>query len=210
MEYLISSVIGYILGSIPTGYILLKKQDGIDLTKNGSGNVGAMNTFRLSKSKITGVIVLLIDLAKGAGSALVPFFIYPGEFIFPALAVLFAVFGHCYSPWIGFKGGRGLAAAAGGALIIFPYLLVVWCILWVIFFLMRKQVLFANIGATVLSVLLIFSTDEIAIKYTTPKTDEPSIIVLITTAVLMVIFIKHIDPLKDLAKKQFSERLIKK
>ena len=65
MQYLISIIIGYLLGSIPTAYLLLKITKGIDIRKSGSGNVGAFNSITTSKSKFIGLVVLLIDFSKG-------------------------------------------------------------------------------------------------------------------------------------------------
>jgi glycerol-3-phosphate acyltransferase PlsY len=210
MEYLISSVIGYLLGSIPTAYLLAKSVKGIDITKNGSGNVGAYNSFRVTKSKLIGFIVLLIDFSKGAIPAVVLIFLLPNKFIYPALAVFFAVLAHCFNPWLGFKGGRGLATAAGGAAIVFPFLLVVWSVLWVIFYLMRKNILFSNIAATVLSLLLVYNIADVAVKYTHPKTDDVSSLIFVSTSVMVLIFIKHIDPLKEFIIEQKMKRVIKK
>jgi glycerol-3-phosphate acyltransferase PlsY len=210
MEYLISSVVGYILGSIPSAYLLTKQIKGIDITKNGSGNVGAFNSFRVTRSKLIGILVLIIDFSKGAFPAGILIFLFPNNFIYPALAVFFAVLSHCFNPWLGFKGGRGLATAAGGAAVIFPFLLIVWTILWVIFYLMRKNILFSNIAATILSLLLVYNTVDIAIKYTCPKTNDVSSVVFISTSVLVLILIKHIDPLKELVIKQKTKRVIKK
>ena len=110
-----SSIIGFLLGSFPTGFIFLKKAKGVDITKEGSGNVGAMNSFEVSNSKLIGYSVFLIDFLKGSASVLIPSFLFPDQFIFPAISLLFAVFSHCYNPWLNFKGGRGLSTAAGGA-----------------------------------------------------------------------------------------------
>ena len=120
MEYLISSLIGYLFGSFPSAYIFLKKAKGMDITKEGSGNVGAMNSFEVSNSKVIGYSVFLVDFLKGAASVLIPAFLFPDHFIYPAISLLFAVFSHCYNPWINFKGGRGLSTAAGGAAFLFP------------------------------------------------------------------------------------------
>jgi glycerol-3-phosphate acyltransferase PlsY len=210
MEYLISSVIGYLMGSLPTAYLLLIKTKGIDITENGSGNVGALNSLRISKSKFVGLLVLIIDFAKGALSALILIWIYPGNFIFPALAVLFAVLAHCYTPWLIFKGRRGLATAAGGAAIIFPLLLAVWLVLWLIFYLMRRNILFSNIGATIFSLLLVYSTADIAIKYASPQPADTSSLILVTASVLIIIFIKHIEPLKEFINEQKTKRVINK
>lgn len=208
MEYFVSTIIGYLLGSFPTAYLLIKKTKGIDITKNGSGNVGAYNSFRVTKSKFIGLIVFLIDFFKGAASALILIFLFPDSFTYAALAVFFAVLSHCFNPWLRFNGGRGLATAAGGAAIVFPYLLVVWCILWVIFYLMRKNILFSNIGATILALLLVYNTVDVGIKYTYPKTDNLSSLIFVSTSVLVLVFIKHIDPLKELMYKQKSKRVI--
>lgn len=202
MEYLLSALIGYAFGSIPTAYILLKRKKNLDITKAGSGNVGAMNTYEVSKSKKLGAVVLIVDLLKGASAAIISLLIFSNIFIYPALSVLFAVFAHCFNPWINFNGGRGLATAAGGSAVIFPYLLIVWLILWAIFYIMRKDIHFANIGAIVMSVLLTFSTADIAVKYTYLKGVSSSNLIVITTAAMMIIFIKHINPLKELIEKQ--------
>jgi acyl phosphate:glycerol-3-phosphate acyltransferase len=208
MEYLINSIIGYLLGSFPSAYILLKKTSGRDITKEGSGNVGAMNSFEVTNSKSIGISVFLIDFLKGLFSTLLPFFLFPGEFIYPALALLFAVFSHCYNPWINFKGGRGLATAAGGAAFMFPFLLVTWGMLWVIFMVMRNNILLANISATVLSLFVVFATSGIASKYAFPKPVNSDVLLMVSSAVLVLIFIKHIEPLKELIQEQKNNRKI--
>lgn len=198
MEYLISTVIGYLVGSIPTAYIFLKRIKGLDITNEGSGNVGAMNSFEITNSKLIGFSVFLVDFIKGIASVLIPQLLFPGVFLLPAISLLFAVFGHCYSPWISFKGGRGLATAAGGAAFLFPFLLAVWGVLWVIFYIMRKDILFANISSTVFSILVVFGTSNIAVKYAFPKPVNIPELMLISISVLLIIFIKHIEPLKEL------------
>lgn len=206
MEYLLSSLIGYLLGSFPTAYIFLQKTKGLDITKEGSGNVGAMNSFEVSNSKFVGISVLFIDLLKGGASVLIPILVFGNVFIYPAIGLLFAVFSHCYNPWIFFKGGRGLATAAGGAAIIFPYLLAVWVILWVLFYVMRKDILLANIAATILSVLVLFGTYRIAFNYAFPKPAGVDILLTASSSILIIIFIKHIEPLKELIQKQKNNR----
>ena len=206
MNYLISSLIGYLLGSIPTGYLLLKRFRGIDIRNEGSGNVGAYNSYDVTKSKQIGISVLLIDLIKGILSVLVVKIFYPDSFVFSALSLFFAVFGHCYNPWLNFKGGRGLATAAGGSLILVPMLVGVWGVLWAIFYIMRKDILFANIVATVMSILVVFNSGNIAAKYSFPKPVDESSLILLSTSVLILIFIKHIDPLKNEKLKVKNEK----
>lgn len=198
MEYLISSTFGYLLGSFPSAYIFLKKTKGIDVTKEGTGNVGAMNSFEITNSKLIGIAVFLFDFLKGTASVFIPSKLYPDEFIYPAVALLFAVFSHCYNPWIKFKGGRGLATAAGGSVLIFPFLLIVWSVLWVIFYVMRKNILFGNISATIFSLFVMFGSYDVAAKYAFPQPKSAETLILTSCSILIVIFIKHIEPLKEL------------
>jgi glycerol-3-phosphate acyltransferase PlsY len=209
MEFLLSTSIGYIFGSFPTAFLLVKMFRKIDITKDGSGNVGTLNAIRTTKSKFIGFSVLLIDALKGTLSALVLHLLFPESFIFPALAMLFAVFAHCFNPWLGFKGGRGLAVAAGGGFVIFPYIVLSWLLLWVIFYLMKRNHHIANIAATILTLLLLFNTVDVAMKYLTIKAESSSSLIAIVAGVLMIIFIKHIEPLKELIEKQKSSRVIK-
>ncbi len=210
MEYLISSLIGYLFGSFPSAYIFLKKAKGMDITKEGSGNVGAMNSFEVSNSKVIGYSVFLVDFLKGSASVIIPTFLFPDQFIYPAISLLFAVFSHCYNPWLNFKGGRGLSTAAGGAAFLFPFLLGVWAVLWVIFYMMRKGILFANISSTIFALLVLFGTSKIAVKYAYPQPESISALMLISTAVLIIIFIRHVEPLKEFISEQKSNWKIKK
>lgn len=198
MTYIISIVIGYLLGSVPTAYILLKKKKGIDITQSGSGNVGAMNSFEVTRSKLIGIIVLIVDFLKGFLSVYLISIIYPENFALAAIALVFAIFSHCFNPWIGFKGGRGLATAAGGTSLLFPYFLLVWIVLWLIFYALKKDILIGNIAATVLSLFLIANTSEIAIKYTYPKVQSENELILFVISGLTIIFIKHIEPLNEI------------
>ena len=210
MEYLVSSLIGYLFGSFPSAYLLVKKYSGFDITKEGSGNAGAYNSLEVTKSRFVGFSVLLIDFLKGTGSVLIPTLLFPNELIYPAISLLFAVFSHCYNPWLKFKGGRGLATAAGGALLLFPFLLVVWCVLWVIFYVMRKDISFANISSTILSLLVVFGTSKVAVKYAYTKPEDPSSLLLGSSCVLILIFIRHIEPLKEFISKQKNSWKLKK
>lgn len=198
MHYLISLIIGFLLGSFPTAYILLKKNKGIDITSTGSGNVGAMNSYEITNSKLFGIIVLIIDALKGLLSVIVVKMIYPESFFLPSIALIFAIFSHCYNPWLQFKGGRGLATAAGGTVVLFPFLLVVWIVLWTIFYILKKDIHIANIAATVFSILLVLNTADIAVKYAYPSPVYETEIIFFTITGLLIIFIRHIDPLKEI------------
>jgi len=202
MDYLISAVLGFLFGSIPTAYLLLKTKKGIDITKTGSGNVGAMNSYEITNSKKIGIFVLVIDFLKGLLPVLILKIAFSDFFIYPALALIFAIFSHCFNPWISFKGGRGLATAAGGTIILFPYMLLVWIILWLLVYLFKKDILLANILATILSLVIIYITKNLEIDWAFPKSANVNELVMLTTSGLLIIFIKHIEPLKEIILKK--------
>ncbi len=202
MQYLLSAVIGYLFGSIPTAYILLKITRGIDVTTEGTGNVGAMNSYEITNSKWIGIIVLIIDFLKGMIPVFIVLYFLESSFFIASLSVLFAIFSHCFNPWLGFKGGRGLATAAGGSAAIFPPLLVAWIVFWILTYIIKKDIHIANIFATVLSLVSILTFYKYLISFAYPKPVLVNELLLFTSAGLMIIFIKHIEPLKDIIKNK--------
>ncbi len=95
----------YLLGSIPNAYIIIKLASGKNIMKEGSGNVGATNSYYVSKSIITSIIIGALDVLKGYLAAV----IMNGSLIGGVLVVL----GHNYSIWLGLRGGKGIAATIG-------------------------------------------------------------------------------------------------
>ncbi len=103
-------LLGFLLGSIPFGLLLTRAAGLGDIRKTGSGSIGATNVLRTGRKDIAAA-TLLLDAAKGAVAVLV-MAAWAGPD--PALlAGVAAVLGHCFSPWIGFKGGKGIATGAG-------------------------------------------------------------------------------------------------
>ena len=200
MEYNISLLIGYLIGSVPFGFILLKKTHGLDITETGTGNVGAMNSYEITNSRLLGLLVLILDASKGVLSVYIPVLLFPADFTMSALALLGAVFSHCYNPWLKFKGGRGLATAAGGALLMLPIMLLSWLILWAIVYFMRRDIHVGNIMASVLSLLLFINISPIAYRYTYPEANSASELVIFMPALMLLILVRHVDPLRELLK----------
>ncbi len=128
LAWVILIIGGYLLGSIPSAYIVVKLKKGTDIRQIGSGNIGATNTIRAA-GRGTGVLVFLMDMAKGAIPTLV------GMAISRDLAIVagFAAFiGHLFPIWLNFKGGKGVSTAFGVALAMYP-LYALFCIsLWFI------------------------------------------------------------------------------
>ena len=101
--------IGFVFGSIPFGYLLVRVAARRDVRESGSGNIGATNVGR-SLGKTGGVTTLVLDAAKGGIGVLVAGYLGVGG----AEAALGGVLGHCYTPWLGFRGGKGVATLLGG------------------------------------------------------------------------------------------------
>ncbi len=207
MDYLLSSMLGYALGSFPSAYVLLKKVKKLDITTQGSGNVGAMNTFDVTQSRILGVLVLLIDALKGLLSVYISLLFFPVNFIYPALALFFAVFSHCYNPWLKLKGGRGLATAAGGTILLFPVLPVVWLIIFFVSFFLRKDIIFSNVLASVMSLIIVLIASNNVYIYSYPQAETIPTLVFFSVGLMSIILIKHIEPLQELIinKKLFGK-----
>lgn len=115
---LLSLVLAYLLGSIPTSYLIGKIFFGTDIRQTGSGNTGATNALRTYGAKV-GVIVLLLDLLKGVAAILLIRFVMTNTIstlnynLMESLAGLFVIMGHVFSVFLKFKGGKGVATTAG-------------------------------------------------------------------------------------------------
>jgi glycerol-3-phosphate acyltransferase PlsY len=106
----IAIIVAYLIGSIPFALILARRW-GTDLRLVGSGNVGAANVLRSSGVK-AGVLVALLDMAKGAVSVWIAERVAAGSAL-PAAAGVAAIVGHIYPVWLKFRGGKGVATACG-------------------------------------------------------------------------------------------------
>ncbi|MBV9749185.1 MAG: glycerol-3-phosphate 1-O-acyltransferase PlsY [Acetobacteraceae bacterium] len=106
---------GGIVGSIPFGLLLTRAAGLGDIRKVGSGNIGATNVLRTGRKGLAAV-VLVLDAAKGAAAVLLAAWLLAWPFA--PLAGLGAVAGHCFTPWLGFRGGKGVATGLGMVLAI--------------------------------------------------------------------------------------------
>jgi acyl phosphate:glycerol-3-phosphate acyltransferase len=115
MELLLSALLGFALGSIPFGLILTRAAGLGDVRQIGSGSIGATNVLRTGNRGLAAATVLL-DAAKAVVPVLVAGQIWPGTEGVAGVAGVAAVAGHCFTPWLGFRGGKGFASAAGALL----------------------------------------------------------------------------------------------
>src|ERR1051326_10085 len=120
MQVVIAAVVGYLLGSIPTGMIVARVYRNVDLTAHGSGRTGATNVLR-TLGRGAAAVAFGGDLLKGAVAvALVKFIIAPENAWVEMVAAAAAVIGHTFSVFIGFKGGRGVVTGFGASVVAAP------------------------------------------------------------------------------------------
>jgi acyl phosphate:glycerol-3-phosphate acyltransferase len=143
----------YLIGSFPSGYIV-GRFNGVDLRKEGSGNIGATNALRVLGKK-WGYIVFAADIFKGWLSVTLAYALAsrfaPDHVVLAAvLAAVFVVLGHNFPVWLGFKGGKGIATSAGILIALFP-ILVFLCalVVWLGFFYTTRYVSVASILAAI-------------------------------------------------------------
>ena len=162
--YILIALAGYLLGSIPTGYLVARAK-GVDIRTVGSGNIGATNAFRVL-GKPAGVFVLLTDAVKGwlavwvvaiwILNAVLPTDPSDGTRTIAAIiAGLFAVVGHNYPCWLKFKGGKGIATSAGVLVALVPWALIIILSVWIVLVLATRYV---SIGSIAAAVVLPFAT----------------------------------------------------
>ena len=171
MQLWLCPLFAFLLGSIPFG-LLIAKAKGIDIRQHGSGNIGATNVLRVVGKKY-GITCLLLDALKG----FIPVFLAVNliriagrnqqlqidgleswAVVMPAskamlvqslqiLTGLAAILGHNYSPWVGFKGGKGIATSAGVIIGLAPAVIVLLIIVWGVVFAISRYVSLASIVA---------------------------------------------------------------
>jgi glycerol-3-phosphate acyltransferase PlsY len=178
MQLWFCPLLAFLMGSIPFG-LLMAKSRGIDIRAHGSGNIGATNVLRVMGKKF-GIPCLLLDMLKGfipvaiavnliqitGRPVQVPLGlpeawvvkIAAGDALKAQIAhiatALAAVLGHNYSPWAGFKGGKGIATSAGVLLGLMPFAVLLLLVVWLLLFYTTRYVSLASIGSACVLPLL--------------------------------------------------------
>jgi len=180
----LTAIIAFFMGSISAGAIA-GRMAGVDLREHGSGNLGATNAFRILGPKY-GAPVLIFDIVKGAVPVL---FIAPifaaasplGPTGIRTLAALAAVAGHIWSPFVSFRGGKGVATAAGAFLALSPLATLAGIVVWAALALGTRYFSVGSLGGSLVLPLTVWV--EARLRGT------PQPMVLVGTAVILTIAI---------------------
>ncbi|MFW5628763.1 MAG: glycerol-3-phosphate 1-O-acyltransferase PlsY [Candidatus Cloacimonadaceae bacterium] len=195
-------IIAYFLGSIPFGYIVAKLFFKEDIRASGSGNIGATNAMR-QFGTVVGVIVLLLDILKGVAAVLIAKHLLPSGSPEIALSAFFAIIGHVFPVWLGFKGGKGVAVAAGVFLALTPFTVLGALACFIIVVAISRYV---SLGSLAAATVLGISNTIIELKLDTP---DYALLILIWIAVIMI-FVMHRENIARLKNKNENKITFKK
>lgn len=182
---ILALILSFLVGSIPFG-VLIGRMRGVDVRKVGSGNIGATNVWR-ALGPVAGTSAFVLDVAKGWAGPFIAHMLIPGNTTGIALCGIAAVLGHTFSPFLGFRGGKGIATGLGALLGLMPLVgiqvFAFWC--FVLFF--TRMISAASVAAC------------IALPLLAVLSGAPPIYLLIAGAMSVVAFVKHIPNLKRIA-----------
>lgn len=142
-------IVGYLIGSIPFGYLIVRGKGGGDVRETGSGGTGATNVSRRA-GKAAGVFTLVLDALKGSIAVLVAMFIVgptANSEWWIAVAAIATMVGHIFPVWLGFRGGKGVATGVGVFLVLAPVALLCAGVLFVAIVSLTRYVSLGSIVA---------------------------------------------------------------
>jgi len=148
-------LLAYFLGSVPFGVILATLFGGTDVRKSGSGNIGATNVARVA-GPLAGTLTLIFDIAKGAGAVLLAEKLSNGSARWMMIAGIVALVGHCFPVWLKFKGGKGVATAAGVFLVLSPLACLAAVLLFLLVVIFWRYVSVGSVSAAAAMPLLVY------------------------------------------------------
>jgi glycerol-3-phosphate acyltransferase PlsY len=184
INFIVYLIITYLLGSIPFG-LIISKLFGKDIRKEGSGNIGATNVTRVLGKK-AGLLVLILDMLKGFLPIYIAKYIFDTKLV--SLLAIASVIGHCFSIFLKFKGGKGVATAIGVLLALSSKTTLIVIMFWLGVFLVSGYVSLASmLSASISWVVINFIENDIYYTYA-------------AFIIGLIIILKHKDNLDRLLK----------
>jgi glycerol-3-phosphate acyltransferase PlsY len=202
--------VSYLFGSIPVGYLVVRRRSGLDILESGSQRAGGYNAFVVTNSKIVGILVGVLDALKGFVPVLVVGLVFPQSFLHTSIALFAAISGHNLPVWTNFKGGRGLATAAGGMFLVGFSYTIIWCVVWVAVKVgLKRDILISNLVAIIVTPAVIWSLPwEWVSRFVGGKVDQWTFLFFSCT-LSMILLLSHLDVVQDVWKgssKEHSDR----
>ena len=194
----------YLIGSLPTAYLLVKWKTHQDVRKMGSGNVGALNSYEVTRSKFVGLTVLVIDFLKGVLAVTLSRVVFGEALLILGLAAVSVVVGHNYPIWLSFKGGRGLAPAAGAVLFVNWLFVIIWSVLWALAYTFTRNIHKGNILAIVLTPFIFALLSSHMVEWGMLREEDSSMFILFGFLLCTLFFLRHLRPLKEILFKKTS------
>lgn len=183
-------IAAYLLGSIPFGLLLTKAFGRGDVRQVGSGNIGATNVARAA-GLLAGVLTLALDVTKGAGAVLLSKKLSNNGATWMMIAAFAVLLGHCFPAWLKFKGGKGVATAAGIFLVLSPSACLAAVLLFLLVVIFWRYVSLGSVSAAAAMPLLIY--------FLWAPRHAPTLVITIgTLAVSLLIIYKHRGNLRRL------------
>jgi len=171
-------ILAYLLGAIPTGYWLGLRWKGVDVRKQGSGNLGATNVFRVL-GKGPGIVTLVVDILKGYIPVALAQHAAGADSLWAIAAGALAILGHTTSPFVGFRGGKGVATSAGVFAALLPLPIALAALAFALTFGISRYVSLSSItAALVLAVVAVCEPVTMILK-------------VMTIAVALFVIVKH-------------------
>jgi glycerol-3-phosphate acyltransferase PlsY len=202
INYLISILLGYLIGSFPSAYLFVRAKTNKDIRTEGSGIAGTMNSFQVTGSKFIGIAVLFVDVLKGVIPVLIIKYFIADNFWLSASAGIASIVGHDFPIWLKFKGGRGLATTAGVMLVFGWIFIAVWLFWFFLSYTLFKRIHVGNITATVLGIISVILVPQDILITVLPLYTNPQDYIYLGIIVCVLILVRHIDSFKELIKSR--------
>lgn len=184
--YLLSLFGGFLCGSIPIGYIVGRSK-GVDIRRHGSGNIGATNVARVFGKPI-GVIVLIMDVGKGFFPC---YLASQYNILYGIFAAIGAVVGHTFTPYLRFRGGRGVATALGSVLGLMPLAGLLCLSIWGGVFGLTRYISVASISGALTLPVWVYGIGKFSGFLSKPK-------LMVALLISALVLIRHIPNMKRL------------
>jgi len=149
MNGLIAVIVAYLVGGIPFGLLIVKLKTGADVRQSGSGNIGATNVLRTT-GRFAGILTLVLDAAKGTFAVWLADKLTTGDVFWMSATALAVLFGHVFSPYLKFKGGKAVASFLGAFGYLTPLPVLVITIIFILVIVITRYLSLGSITGAIL------------------------------------------------------------